>query len=95
MKEKDKPLQIIDFHPLGRLPRSTAFSGKEAKMYFASFEKAGPIQYAGTVKLDDSKAGTTLSLTSKQMIFNNAIPEEIFKMEVPSDYERHHLSPSP
>jgi hypothetical protein len=95
LNEKDSPLQVIDFHPGSHLPRSTAFSGKEATLRFSRFEKDGPIQYARTVKLDDSKTETTLSLKSKQMIFNNAIPEKIFKLEVPSDYERRPLTSSP
>jgi len=95
LNERDKPLQVIDFHPQSHRPRSTAFSGKEAKLHFVRFEKDGPIQYARTVRLDDFKTETTLSLNSKQMIFNNAIPEEIFKLEVPFDYERRPLTTSP
>jgi hypothetical protein len=95
LDEADELLQVIDFHPQSHLPRSTAFSGKDAKLHFSRFEKDGPIQYARTVRLENPKAETALSLNAKQMIFNNAIPEEIFDLEVPSDYERRPLTTSP
>jgi len=95
LNDKDETFQVIDFHPQSPLPRSTVFSQNGAKLHFSHFEKDGTFQYARTVKLADQEAGTTLLLKTKQVIFNQTIPEGIFQLEIPPDYEKHSLTGSP
>ncbi len=85
---KDESLQVVDFDPQSHLPLLAAFPEIGISLHFSRYKKDGLIHYAQSVKLDDSRAETTLLLNSKQVIHNKSISEEIFELQIPSDYEK-------
>lgn len=79
--------QIIDFYPQSTLPRLMSFPGQEVEVSFSDFENEDGTYYARKIGLNDHKTHSILTFDLKKIVFNQAIPKAIFKMEKPVDFE--------
>jgi hypothetical protein len=84
---KAEPIQVLDLYSEGTLPRLVSFPEQDIKVSFSDFESASGLKYARKIRLDDSKTETILVLKLKQMVFNKTLPESIFNLEKPKDFE--------
>jgi len=80
-------VQVIDLYPQSILPRLILFPGKDMRVLFEDFENDNGILYAQRVRFNRPGTNITLSLNTKQMTFNKAIPESIFELDIPPDFE--------
>ncbi len=84
---KAEPVQVVDLYSESTLPRLVSFPEQGIKVSFSDFESDRGLKYARKIRLDDSKTGTILVLKLKQMVFNKTLPESIFNLEKPKDFE--------
>ena len=80
-------VQVIDFHPQSSPPCSVFFPEQGIKITFSNFQNEDGIYYARKVGLNDPRTGSQLTFDLKQVVFNKAIPEEIFQLEKPVGFE--------
>jgi hypothetical protein len=80
-------VQVIDFHAQSSTPCSVIFPGQGIKITFSNFQNEDGIYYARKVGLNDPRTGSQLTFDLKQVVFNKAIPKEIFQLEKPVDFE--------
>ena len=80
-------VQVIDFHPQSSPPCSVFFPEQGIKITFSNFQNEDGIYYARKVGLNDPRTGSRLTFDLKQVVFNKAIPEEIFQLEKPVGFE--------
>jgi len=80
-------VQVIDFHPQSRTPCSVLFPEQDIRLTFSDFKNEDGIFYARKVGLSDPRTGSDLTFDLKQVVFNKAIPEEIFQLEKPEGFE--------
>ena len=87
LNKDGEKVQVIDFDPHSSLPCLMSFPGQEVAVSFSDFQNDDGIYYARKIGLNDPKTRSILTFDLKQIIFNQAIPKEIFKLEKPVDFE--------
>jgi hypothetical protein len=80
-------VQVIDFHPQRSTPCSVLFPEQDIRLTFSDFKNEDGIYYARKVGLSDPRTDSELTFDLKQVVFNKAIPEEIFQLEKPVGFE--------
>jgi hypothetical protein len=80
-------VQVIDFYPQSSPPCSVVFPGQDIKITFSNFQNEDGIHYAQKVGLNDPRTDSQLTFDLKQVVFNKAIPDEIFQLEKPVGFE--------
>jgi hypothetical protein len=80
-------VQVIDFHPQSSTPCSVLFPEQDIRLTFSDFKNEDGIYYARKVGLSDPRTGSDLTFDRKQVVFNKAIPKEIFQLEKPVGFE--------
>ena len=80
-------VQVIDFHPQSITPCSVLFPEQDIRLTFSDFKNEDGIYYARKVGLSDPRTGSDLIFERKQVVFNKAIPKEIFQLEKPVGFE--------
>ncbi|MBC8419450.1 MAG: hypothetical protein H8E10_12715 [Desulfobacterales bacterium] len=80
-------IQVIDLYPDSGLPQSVSFCKQNAVMSFSDFQSSNGISFAGKTGLDGPRDGASLALDIRQMVFNKPVPEEIFRLKIPRDFE--------
>ena len=80
-------VQVIDFHPQNGTPCAVFFPGQDVKITFSDLKYEDGIYYAGKVGLNDPQTGSLLTFDLKQVVFNKAIPKEIFQLEKPVGFK--------
>jgi hypothetical protein len=84
---KAEPVQVVDLYSESALPRLVSFPEQGIEVSFSDFESNNGLKYAREIRLEDAKTETILVLKSKQMVFNKTLPESIFNLEKPKDFE--------
>ncbi len=84
---KAEPVQVVDLYSESTLPRLVSFPEQGIKVSFSDFKNDKGLKYARKIRLDDSKTETILMLKLKQMVFNKTLPESIFSLKKPKDFE--------
>jgi hypothetical protein len=87
LSKSAEQVQVIDLYPQSILPRLILFPTKDMRVLFEDFENDNGIFYAKRVRFNRPGTNTTLTLNTKQMTFNKAIPESIFELDIPPDFE--------
>ena len=87
MNENGEKIQVMDFHPRSKLPRFIFFPREEVSVSFSDFQNEAGICYARRIQLDASDSEGHLTVDVKQVVFNKAIPEEIFELEKPDGFK--------
>ena len=80
-------IQLIDFYPQSTLPCLMSFPGQKVEVSFSDFQNEDGTYYARKIGLNDPKTHSKLAFDLKQIIFNQAIPKAIFKLEKPADFK--------
>ena len=92
LDQRGDKIQVIDLYPESNLPHSVAFCQQNAEMTFADFQNNGGIRYAKEIGLNSPDDNTRLALEIRKMTFNKPVPEAIFRLETPLDFESVPLS---
>ena len=83
----NEKVQLIDFYPQTDLPCLMSFPRQDVKVSFSNFQNVNGIYYARKIGLNDPKTDSVVTLDLKQIVFNKGIPEKIFELAKPADFE--------
>jgi hypothetical protein len=83
----NEKVQLIDFYPQTGLPCLMSFPRQDVKVSFSSFQNVNGIYYARKIGLNDPKTDSVVTLDLKQIVFNKGIPEKLFELAKPADFE--------
>jgi hypothetical protein len=86
-----KVIQTVDFDSATRLPRLVSLPDPVVNVSFAGIKDDQGVLYARHIIIESPDAGLTLELEMSQAIFNQPVPEAIFSLNPPLDYEIHPL----
>ena len=86
-------IQRIEFYPESDLPHQALYSDHGLEVSFSDFETENNIRFARETGLFDQKAGATLRIDNKQMVFNKAIEESIFDLSIPAGFKLYRDGP--
>ena len=84
---KGKAVEVIDVYPESLLPKSVSFPEQHIDLAFSRFQKNNDIYYAREVQVKSTKRRKNLTLKNRKMVFNKAIPGEVFTLEKPPAFE--------
>ncbi|MFH1241125.1 MAG: hypothetical protein V1689_02065 [Pseudomonadota bacterium] len=87
LSKEEEVVQVMEVFSGSNFPRSISFPGRGIETLYSDYEDHGGIFYARTIRLDDSKNDAMVELSLKRMVFNEPIPDAIFKQEVPPGFE--------
>ncbi len=87
LDQREDKIQLIDLYPKSDLPHRVSFCQQNAEMTFADFQNNGGIRYAKEIGLNSPEDDARLALEIRQMVFNKPVPEAIFRLETPLDFE--------
>jgi len=84
---KGQEVETIDLYREKALPRVVTYPGSNIRMVYSEFREEQGTAYAGKVRVAHLDGGKTLTLKYRQMVFNPAIPEDIFLIKKPPSTE--------
>jgi hypothetical protein len=84
---KAETIQVFDLYPESTLPRLVWFPKQGIKISFSDFESSSGLKYARKIRLEDPGTETILALKLKETVFNKTLPESIFELKKPKDFE--------
>jgi hypothetical protein len=87
-------LRRIEFSPQSRLPRRVYFAEQGIEISYAGFHNQDGIRYASRIRLSGPEQDSILKMDLKQVTFNAELPEKIFAINVPQDFEIYRSLPS-
>ncbi len=87
LDQRGDKIQVIDLYPESDLPQRVSFCQQNAEMTFSDFQNNGGIRYSKEIGLNSPKDNARLALEIRQMVFNKPVPEAIFRLETPLDFE--------
>ena len=93
--EEEKEVEIIDFYAESLFPRLVTYPEQNINVAFSDFQEIEGIFYAGNVKVDKINGGGNLIFKNRKMVFNRAIPAQIFILKKPPGFETHYLDENP
>jgi hypothetical protein len=71
----------------GVIPEKVAFPAQSLDLFFSDLKEESGIQYAGEIKVSGKKIERDLALKINTISLNAPIPEQLFTLEIPSNYE--------
>ena len=80
---KGEEVEIIDLYDGEALPRWVTFPGRNMRVIYSKFHEEKGIPYAQRVRVARLDGGERLTLEYKRMVFNRAIPEDVFTIPKP------------
>ena len=86
LNDKSEIVQTINLHPESLLPGLVSYPDRGTGMLFSDFQRIDGIWYAAKTRWDDPGDKSVL-LNTKRMVFNGVIPESIFGLIIPPDFE--------
>jgi hypothetical protein len=86
-------LRVITFHRDNRLPRQLTLPERNIRLVFSELEAADGIRFARETALVHVLGGTRLVYRIETMVFNRAIPDQIFSLQAPPGFETGPLLP--
>ena len=78
---KGNVVEIIELDPKSRLPERVYFPDHKLSLAFSGFMNNDGIYYASEVKVNSVHGGKDLIIKNRKMVFNKAVPEQIFRLE--------------
>jgi len=87
LNENAEIVQTIDFFSQNHLPRQISFPERNIKIAFSNYDNEEDIRYARQIRLIDPGAAVNLSIDLKKTVFNKPIPEAIYSIKKPADFE--------
>jgi len=85
--QREDKIQVIDLYPETDIPHRVCFCRQNIKMTFSEFQNSGGIRYAKAIGLNNPEDNAGLTFQIGQMVFNKPVPEAIFRLETPPDFE--------
>jgi hypothetical protein len=87
LNDRAEEVEIIDLRDEDLSPITVHFPVQGVRLAFEDYRNVGGIRHAGEVRVDQGKEKKGLTLKSKRMVFNRAIPNEIFSLEKPPAFQ--------
>jgi len=82
---------IIELDAQSMLPRRSSFPEQKVAVGYGDFQQAEGILYAREVRVTPLEGTRALTLKHEKMVFNKAIPDEIFRMQIPPGFETEYI----
>ncbi len=80
-------IQVVDLYPESDLPQRVSFCKQNAEVIFSDFQNNDSIQYAKEIEMNSPNDNARLALEIRQITFNKPVPDAIFQLETPRDFE--------
>jgi len=84
---------IVELDAQSRLPRRSGFPERKVAVGYGDFQQEDGILYAREVRVTPLEGTRALRLKNEKMVFNKAIPDEIFRMQIPPGFETIYVHP--
>jgi len=80
-------MEILELDPESALPREVLFPERKVGIGYADFQQEGGILYAKEVRVKQLGGSRNVTLKHGKMVFNQPLPDEIFRMDIPPGFE--------
>jgi hypothetical protein len=80
-------VEAINFPFGASFPEKVSFPTESLKIFFSNLKEENRISYAGEIKLSGEKLEKDFVLKINEMVYNAPVPDQIFTLEVPLEYE--------
>jgi hypothetical protein len=87
LDRKGNIIEEIDYYPGKSFLEAVSFPGYSHNISFSEFMESDGVHYAAKVKLENIKGGKHLILRKKRMAFNREIPDQLFIVKKPPNFE--------
>jgi hypothetical protein len=91
LNREGEDIEIIGLSTEKLLPEEVIIPEKSLELIFQGFKEEGGIYYAEEVTVNNIDGAKDLVLKRKNTVVNNDIPDEIFTLEKPPNYETLYL----
>lgn len=88
---KGDEMEVLDLDPKSGLPGQASFPERRLSVRYAEVRQEGGVLYAGEVKVAQIQGTRNLVLKNAGMVFNQPIPDEIFRMDIPPGFETEYI----
>ena len=82
---------IVELDAQSGLPRRSSFPERKVAVGYGDFQQEDGILYARQVRVTQLEGTRALTLKNEKMVFNKAIPDEIFRMDIPPGFETEYI----
>jgi hypothetical protein len=82
---------ILELDAESGLPRRITFPERKISIGYSDFQQEDGILYAREVRVTQLEGTRNLTLKNRKMVFNKAIPDEIFRMDIPPGFETEYI----
>lgn len=82
---------IVEFEAQSLLPRRSSFPERKIAVRYGDFDEEDGILYAREVRVSQLEGTRVLTLRNGRMVFNQQIPGEIFRLEIPPGFETEYI----
>jgi hypothetical protein len=89
--EKGQEIETLHFLSEGLQPEEISLKEAGVSLVFSDFQEEQGIRYAQRVRMGHGKTGKKLTLGSGKVVFNTAIPGQIFVLEKPPGFKTVYL----
>lgn len=87
INQEDMDIEIIDLYPENLLPKRILFPRDSLDIFFSGYRESDGIDYAEEVTVNNFEGGKDLTIKTRKMVFNKPVPDEIFTIEKPANFE--------
>ena len=87
LDQREDKIQIVDLYPESNLPHRVSFCQQNVEVIFSDFQNDDGIRYAKEIEIKSPEDNARLALEIRQITFNKPVPEAIFRLETPLDFE--------
>ena len=87
LDQRGDKIQVVDLYPESDLPHRVSFCKQNAEMIFSDFQNNDSIRYAKEIEMNSPNENARLALEIRQITFNKPVPDAIFQLETPRDFE--------
>ena len=87
INSKKENIQTVDFYPNHSYPRSSFFMKADTELFFSDYDETGNIVYARKIVVNSPRDKTRLVFVFDRTTVNKPVPDEIFEMEVPAQFQ--------
>jgi hypothetical protein len=87
VSEEGVEREIILFDRESRQPKELILPRRNIKLVFSNFQESEGVRYAGETSLVHVLGGKRLTHEIEKMVFNRAIPDQVFTLQAPPGFE--------
>ena len=87
LDQREDKIQVVDLYPESDLPHRVSFCQQNAEVIFSDFQNNDAILYAKEIEMNSPEENARLALEIRQITFNKPVPDAIFRLETPLDFE--------